>query len=631
MPGSPTDPAPLECHSGVGPFTAGYDANSAEEVMEMELLLDLSTSPPLEEGTEEVDSSWSQDGDLQGCGQLERRWVLWHEFMKEHAHLDTWLRLAEQAVSSPNPAYSTYLTAKEELRKFKRLRCEAGSLLIRLDGLTRRNRTLTRLFQGAMRARLLASTRHCGQRWDDVNAKLESITARLQVFVSEWEEFEAEREELGLWLADLDVRLSEVDHLTGNTCEKLRRLQSFQQCVCMNSARVNALLQRGEVLIQRTEPTDAQYVENRLLELLRSCSLAYNNIARTHTRLLSMRLVFEDDWILSQATDSGCPSESLLEEEGALDKTNLDLPAYSNHQKVNARTDFPSGHLRPPRSPSSPTHEHLEWDPSVDVGRSVSRDDADSSYFSVSTGLCHRDGLKRRSYLSSLGSLGSQSDINNDLNNQEADLPLEGRHDHTHPGLFSPIALHEGEAWLNGDQWTSSTPDRETLSFDGGRVRAWLGDQSSAPPVRKTSCCKAVQTDGEAECFFDGSCLDATNNQLCNDQSQQPFPDSSSSLMHLQEGFTDQLKHQRQSNLQSEEEQSYCEESERCFSGQSVTSSSRAPSSSLLSPTFLYLLASLLFLGCLIWVVLEPPCQRSSRMPRSFHLALRYVNGPPPT
>lgn len=48
--------------------------------------------------------------------------------------------------------------------------------------------------------------------------------------MSEWEEFEAEREELGLWLADLDVRLTEVDHLNGSTCEKLRRLQV---CLCV--------------------------------------------------------------------------------------------------------------------------------------------------------------------------------------------------------------------------------------------------------------------------------------------------------------------------------------------------------------------------------------------------------------
>lgn len=43
--------------------------------------------------------------------------------------------------------------------------------------------------------------------------------------------------------------------------------------------------------------------------------------------------VFEDDWILSQATDSGCPSESLLEDEGTVDKQSTDLPAPSNHHK----------------------------------------------------------------------------------------------------------------------------------------------------------------------------------------------------------------------------------------------------------------------------------------------------------
>lgn len=51
-------------------------------------------------------------------------------------------------------------------------------------------------------------------------------------------------------------------------------------------------------------------------------------------------------------------------------------------------SDPPSPLHHPPPPPSSPTHDHLglEWDPSVDIGRSVSRDDADSSYFSASTG-----------------------------------------------------------------------------------------------------------------------------------------------------------------------------------------------------------------------------------------------------
>ncbi|XP_059186454.1 nesprin-2 isoform X2 [Centropristis striata] len=584
----------------------------------MELSLDQSASPPELNG-----DGTQQDGDLQGCGQLERRWVLWHEFMKEHAHLDSWLRLAEQAVSSPNPAHVSYVTAKEELRKFERLRCEAGSRLVQLDGLTQRNRTLTRLFQGAMQARLLALARESGQRWDVVNTKLESTTGRLKLFVSEWEEFEAEREELTVWLADLDVRLSKVDHLTGNTCEKLRRLQSFQQCVCVNSGRVNVLLQRGEALIQRSEPSDAQRVESRLLELLRHCSLVYNNIARTHTRLLSMRLVFEDDWILSQATDSGCPSETVLEEEGAFDKTNLDL-SVSHHPKDSSQSTDPSQTSSsparlppPPPSPSSPTHEHLglEWDPSVDIGRSVSCDDADSSYFSASTGLCHRDGVKRWSYLSSLG---SQSDISHDIIDQEADLQLDGWLDHAHPGLFSPVANPRGRTRLSGDQWATSTPDvqdGEPVSFDGGRVRAWLGVQSPAPPERRTSCSRAVQTDGQVEFYRDGGF------------SEQPLSGPAPAPSHDLKASSDWMKHLVWSNLQAEEEPSCCEEAERLLSEQS-----RAPPSPL-SPALLVLLlaAALLLLVCVMWVVREPSCHCGGRTPRSFHLSLRYVNGPPPT
>ncbi|XP_026225583.1 SPEC and KASH domain-containing protein isoform X2 [Anabas testudineus] len=492
-----------------------------------------------------------------------------------------------------------------------------------------------------MQARLLRAARECGRRWDEVNGKLESIIRRLTVFVSEWEEFEAEGEELALWLADLDVRLTEVDYLNGSTCEKLRRLQSFQQCVCENSSRVNALLQRGEALIQDSEPTDAQHVETRLLELLRRCSHIYNNIARTHTRLLSMRLVFEDDWILSQATDSGCPSETLLEEEGGLDKSNLDLPANSEDpgdcsQSVNPSHPPSAIHPSPP-APSSPTHDHqgLEWDPSVDIGRSVSCDDASSSYFSASTGVCHRDGLKRRSFLSSLD---SQSDVGNDNLNHAADTQTEGFLDHD--GVFSPAATRQERDLLPGDQWVTSTPDAqdsELVCFDGGRVRAWLGVQSLAFQERMSPCSKAVQTEGEVESYLVGGHVNKPTQsylQHHHDDAHQPVPAlGPSSSPDLQVYRCDGMNPRYPSNLQAEEESSFCEELERLVSEQSATSSSRA-ASSLLSPPLVYLLlaAALAVLACLIWVALEPPCHcSSSRMHRSFHLALRYINGPPPT
>lgn len=57
--------------------------------------------------------------DVLAVSRLERRWLLWHDFMKEHAHLDAWLQLAEQAVSCPDLGHATYVVAKEELRRFE--------------------------------------------------------------------------------------------------------------------------------------------------------------------------------------------------------------------------------------------------------------------------------------------------------------------------------------------------------------------------------------------------------------------------------------------------------------------------------------------------------------------------------
>lgn len=51
--------------------------------------------------------------------RLERRWMLWYEFMKEHSCLDDWLRAAEKVAMSPNSSYVLYAAAKEELQKYE--------------------------------------------------------------------------------------------------------------------------------------------------------------------------------------------------------------------------------------------------------------------------------------------------------------------------------------------------------------------------------------------------------------------------------------------------------------------------------------------------------------------------------
>ncbi|CAL8354084.1 unnamed protein product [Lota lota] len=543
---------------------------------------------------EEEEDAISQDGDL--ALHLDARWVAWHQFMKEHAHLDAWLRLAEQAARSCSSAHVTYDTAKEKLRRVERLQYEAGLRLVDLDGLTNQSRPLVRVFDGAVRSRLLELTRDAGRRWDDLAVAMDVHARVLQSVVSEREEFEAEGAELCLWLADVDARLSELEHQTGNSCSKMKELQSFQACVCVNSQRVSVLLDRGETMMQRCTAQDAQEVESSLLHLLHLCTRTFSRITSTHTRLLSMRLVFEDDCMLSHAPDSGCPSESLLDEEGALDKPHLELPTSTRMDLPNSTCldlhtstlhHLPTStlHELPTSTLLDPTHEHLglEWDPSVDIGRSITHGNEDSSYFSLNTGG-RGEGRGCRSP-------GSRSDVFDDITNQEVD----------------------------------SLPDQqvcEPISFDGGRVRAWLGVQSSTPSQR-TSCSRGVQTDSQSpSCRHD-------NNSLCDDT--------------LPSGPTHRhaLRSPDPRMPQRDWMRYRCQSSIKVSLGFTCTLSSKRGDevmtvprglSSLGSPAFLYLLlaVALTLLACLLWGLLETPCHRGNRFPPG-SLALTYVNGPPPT
>lgn len=51
--------------------------------------------------------------------RLDRKWLLWRDFLKEHAHLETWLRSTEQALTCAGPAHITYVSAKEKLRRME--------------------------------------------------------------------------------------------------------------------------------------------------------------------------------------------------------------------------------------------------------------------------------------------------------------------------------------------------------------------------------------------------------------------------------------------------------------------------------------------------------------------------------
>ncbi|XP_030634007.1 nesprin-2 [Chanos chanos] len=589
-----------------------------------------SAADPAQDWTSAADPA--QDGalSLEACIQLEKRWMLWHEFMKEYSCFDDWLRLAEKVAATPNSSHVLYATAKEELRKFETLQAETRSRLAQLDKLVQRSRSLVSLFKGTMRSRLVATTRDCGQRWDQLSRTVESICRRLKHFVSLREDFERQREEMAVWLADMNLRLTEVEHFSGrDACAKMQQLQSFQELVGENTARLNALLEQGEELIQRSEPGDAQAIEGQLQELLVYCADVFEGVGRLHTRLLSMRLVFEEDWLLYPPSDSGCPSETLLEEDNVFDKASVTEPETSRAQ---------------------PIQEHLvlEWDPSVDIGGSVSHDDEDSSYFSAVAGVYNQEealgkrSLKRRVCLQGL----------------ESRLEDEAPPQALVPGVTSNSPLHSA-------LWRSSTPDRnfsETVNFDPERISAWLGqtDRHTEANPDQNPCSKAVQTEPNSQ----GSSGSEHGGRIRENVLSQRHPcprltaHSSTSSKPASscdsEPCSDWRIHRCLSDPQGlEEVPRHCSQSEdgtliqkHCISeGEEAAQAdwwsygtsrprSHGLAGILWAPKLFYILLVILLLAvviCLPSAFSKSECHHANTLARSFHLALRYVNGPPPT
>ncbi|XP_042296466.1 nesprin-2-like isoform X3 [Sceloporus undulatus] len=294
-----------------------------------------------------------------------------------------WLWNAETMAISPNSLQVSYASSKKELQKFEALQRQVSDKLLPLEALNRQYHQLVR--RGSICPQLKSRVQEVNQRWDALKAQAAAVYKRLKYFVSQWEEFESERETLQLWLMELDLRLTDVEHFSGGTSlEKMIQLQAFQEDVQANAERVDHLLVHGERLIQKSHPEDAEILEEELRDLSCFCQEVFRRVFRFRRRLVSMRLVFEDEWVSDRDSDleSDCFSvDSLQLDNGEAGQPHspLDPLSQSTPKKV-----LLQHHKR--AAPNIARTMDLEWDPSVDVGGSTSHDEEDSSYYSAITG-----------------------------------------------------------------------------------------------------------------------------------------------------------------------------------------------------------------------------------------------------
>ncbi|XP_069500410.1 nesprin-2-like isoform X2 [Ambystoma mexicanum] len=578
--------------------------------------------------------------------KMEYAWQLWAKFVDCFSRYQDWLQGAEAIINLTKSSQVLYADAKEELKKCEVLQRQIQERLAQLESLNRQYRQLAQINGIGLQAILRAMVQECNQRWDSLQKQANAIHKRLKYFVNQREEFEWEREIIEVRLIELDLKLTDVEHFSiGNTLEKIKQLQPLQQDVQLNADRVDGLLVFGEQLIQRSEPLDAECLEEELQVLSCYCQEVFNRVFRFRRRLVSMRLVFEDELQSDKETDQESDSFSdisLGQGDGAEERDSAFCDTVSSDScKLSANKNHASCRTSSSKSESL----DLEWDPSVDVGGSTSHDE-DDSFHSAFNGIfpfeeprARRRARSRRRKGRNLAhtDLPNVSQRSDDIFNAESRTAPSG--DGKDLLCCSGLRVTESkeEPQVPRDQepiMSASCCQTERPTFDPKQIETWLGQ------TRAETCLKGSQTSEAACCppftqehWFVPMELEINNNvNFCSKQQGA-------------------LHHMKQPKPAPKARQNPVVKQRRQCSQEVVTTVEtrgevRLPPSFAETPPFkkksflvwLRTLAlvsvwlTLLFAaGIFVLYVLDSTCSPGNHRAWSRRFTLKYVNGPPPT
>ncbi|XP_068564553.1 nesprin-2a [Cebidichthys violaceus] len=316
--------------------------------------------------------------------RIEETWRLWCKFLDDYSRFEDWLKMAERTAANPNSADVLYTVAKEELKKFEGFQRQVHERLTHLELVNNQYRRLARENRTDRASQLKAMVHEGNRRWDDLHRRVAAILRRLKYFTGQREEFEGTRESMLVWLTELDLQLTNVEHFSeSDVHHKIQQLNSFQKEITLNTERIDGLIVFGEGLIQKSSLQDAALIEEELEELHSYCQEVFSRLVRFHQRLSQPPLIREEP-VLSGAAFS---LESSLERIGRpwLGRSQGSLPATPT--RLLASPLERSGRETPVSVDSLP----LEWDHTGDVGGSSSHEDDeeeedhedDRTYFSA--------------------------------------------------------------------------------------------------------------------------------------------------------------------------------------------------------------------------------------------------------
>ncbi|XP_053529343.1 nesprin-2 isoform X1 [Artibeus jamaicensis] len=324
--------------------------------------------------------------------KIEETWRLWQKFLDDYSRFEDWLKSAERTAAFPNSSEVLYTAAKEELKRFEAFQRQVHERLTQLELVNKQYRRLARENRTDTASRLKQMVHEGNQRWDGLQKRVTAILRRLRHFTNQREEFEGTRESILVWLTEMDLQLTNVEHFSESDADdKMRQLNGFQQEITLNTNKIDQLIVFGEQLIQKSEPLDAVVIEDELEELHRYCQEVFGRVARFHRRLTSHTPGLEDE---KEASENEADMEDPREIQTDSWQKRREMEEPSSPQSL--------CHLVPPalgpersgcETPVSVDSIPLEWDHTGDVGGSSSHEEDDEGpYYSALSGTSISEG-----------------------------------------------------------------------------------------------------------------------------------------------------------------------------------------------------------------------------------------------
>ncbi|XP_077395403.1 nesprin-2-like isoform X2 [Festucalex cinctus] len=310
--------------------------------------------------------------------RIEETWRLWRKFLADFAAFEDWLTAAELTAANPNSGDVVYTRAKEELKRFEAFQRQVQERLTQLELLNKQYRRLARENRTDSAGQLRLRADQGNQRWDGLQRRVAAVLRRLKHFTSQREDFEGTRESILVWLTEMDLQLTNVEHFSESNMEdKMRRLKAFQQQITLNANKIDALIVFGENLIQKSTPADAALIEDELEELHSYCHEVFGRVARFNQRLLYRRPI---EVVEEERSDLENPPGVTAAASWWSEPLNKDVTERQTSCQLLVPPREHSGRETPVSVDSIP----LEWDHTVDVGGSSSHeDDEDVAFVSV--------------------------------------------------------------------------------------------------------------------------------------------------------------------------------------------------------------------------------------------------------